>query len=155
MIYGKNMKLKKIWRIKINYKGAKMKKLFIITLLTLLVLTGCGKSKYVITSGLDKTTIEVNGVEDNTAVESSSITLNSNKTVNIDSQLDKGQLKIDFCSAINTADADEMENYVVTDVVKTIVVNPGDNIQFDLGADTYILQIVSVGSTNGKVIITY
>ena len=132
-----------------------MKKLFIITLLTLLVLTGCGKSKYVITSGLDKTTIEVNDVEDNTAVESSSITLNSNKIVNIDSQLDKGQLKIDFCSAINTADADEIENCVVTDIVKTIVVNPGDSIQFDVGAGTYILQIVSVGSTNGKVIITY
>ena len=132
-----------------------MKKLLIITLLTLFVLTGCGRSKYVVSSGSDRTTIEVNDVDDNTAVESSSITLNSNKIVNIDSQLDKGQLKIDFCSAINTADADEMENYVVTDIVKTIVLNPGDNVQFELAADTYILQIVSVGNTNGKVIITY
>ena len=127
--------------------------LFISAILLLIFLAGCGKAKYVITSSSAKTTIEVKNVEDGTYAETSAISISGKKTVYIESQLDHGELKIEFGEAVNTASSDEPEDYTVVNIVETVNVTPGDKLEIHLDSAEYILQLTAVGNTDGKVII--
>ena len=121
----------------------------------LLVLAGCGKSNYVITSSPSKTTIEVKNVDDGTYGESGAITMSKKKPVKIESALDSGQLKIEFGIAENFATGDEADDYRVVNIGEVVTIGPGDNLELNVDSSEYILQFTAIGKTNGTVTLTY
>ena len=132
-----------------------IKRIFIaLTLITSLFLVGCGAASYSISGGPDKVTIKVNAENDKYG-ESFVMDISKNETIHIDSQLEKGSLKIEFFEVINTADADETDEYEIIDTIKTISVYPGDQIDLSLEySGDFMPALTAVGQTVGTVILT-
>lgn len=135
----------------------KKTKLFVIgAILMMLVLSACGKASYIISGGFGKIKIEVNDVEDGKYAESSPFSFSKGKTITVESGLDKGELQIEFAYVLNMASADEADDYVITDIAKTITVKPGDTVELTLDySQEYELLLTAIGNTNGTVNIAY
>ena len=120
-----------------------------------ILLAGCGKASFVISSSPGKTKIEVKDVDDGAYGETSDISISKKKTVKVESGLDKGQLKIEFGVAENFATGDEADDYRVVAIAETVTVGPGESLELNVDTSEYILQLTAVGKTNGIVTITY
>ena len=136
-----------------------MKKLnkiiFSVTLILMMFLfVGCSGAKYSISGGPTKTTIEVSA-DDGNYGEAFVMDINKNKIVKIDSQLEKGELQIDFAEVINTATGDEPDDYEIVNTIKTINIKPGDQVEVDLDfAGEFMPTLTAVGETSGTVVIS-
>ena len=131
-----------------------MKKIRIImNLLSLvaLLLSGCGGAKLDITSSSKNAKIKINDAEDGTFAEISTMSVSSGKTVHIESSLNKGKLKIEFCEAIEVSSGDEPDEYVAGAIVETVEVGPGDSIDVALTPARYVVQLTTVGQSEGTV----
>ena len=126
---------------------------FVFIALMMLLLSGCGVGNFEISGSSSKTTIKVNNAEDDAYGETYAIEVGKNRTVVINSELDKGELKIDFAEAVNFAMSDEPDDWQTFDVVKSVSVGPGDSEEFTVPEGYYILQLTTIGQTNGKVIV--
>ena len=124
-------------------------------LLISLLICGCGKVfHYEITSSPSKTTVKVMNASDGTYGESDAILVYENRILKVDSSLNKGKLQIDFAGAVNTAGPDESDDYIITGVVETVTVGPGEQATVTLEPGEYILQLTAIGDTEGTVTIT-
>lgn len=123
----------------------------ILAILAVLLLSSCGAVKFDITSSSSKAKISIKDVEDGTYAEISTMSVSNGKTVHIESSLSKGKLKIEFCEAILVSSADETDEYVAGAIVKTVEVGPGENLDVTLDSGRYVLQLTTVGQTEGTV----
>ena len=131
-----------------------MKKIRIILILLILsafLLSGCGAVKFDITSSSSKARISIKDVEDGTYAEISTMTVSGGKTVHIDSSLNKGKLKIEFAEAIEVSSADEEDEFVAGNIVETVEVGPGENLEVTIDPGRYVVQLTTVGQTEGPV----
>ena len=131
-----------------------MKKIRItIILLSLigLLLSGCAGAKFSITSSSKNAKIQINDVEDGTFAEISDMYVSSGKTVHVESSLNKGKLKIEFCEAIDVSTGDEADEYVAGAVMDMVEVGPGETKEVALDVGRYVLQLTTVGQTDGTV----
>ena len=128
----------------------KIKAILVMTL-TILLLSGCGAVKFNITSSSKKANIKISDVEDGTYAEISTMTVSGGKTVHIESSLNKGKLKIEFAEAIEVSSADEEDEFVAGNIVETVEVGPGENIELSIDPGRYVVQLTTVGQTEGTV----
>lgn len=126
--------------------------LFLISIF-LFILTACSGASYSMTGSHNKTTIKVTA-DDGKYGEGFVMDINKNQIISIDSQLEKGELQIDFCEVINMADADETEDYEIVDTIKTVNIKPGDKLEFALDyVGDFMPTLTAIGQTSGTVII--
>lgn len=130
-----------------------MKKILSIFLIAVLLI-GCEGFKFEITSGPNKTTIKVHDAEDGAYIESEAIMIGKNKTIEVESQLDEGELKIEFASASSIASTDGPNEYLIDEVVESINIKADDKLQLTLQPGDYILLITSIGKSDGIVTLT-
>ena len=132
-----------------------MKKYLIrlLSLLLIITLTSCGKFNYEISSGPNRTTIKVTDAKNDAYAEAGPISIGNNRILNITSELDKGELQIEFAEAIVTTSSDEPDDYTILDVVETIKLKPGDTLELSLTPGDYVLLLTTIGDTNGVVTI--
>ncbi|MBO4919759.1 MAG: hypothetical protein J5365_06340 [Erysipelotrichaceae bacterium] len=123
----------------------------ILAMLFMLLLSGCGAVKFEINSSSKKASIKISDVEDGTYAEISTMTVSGGKTVHIDSSLNKGKLKIEFAEAILVSSADEVDEYVAGNIVETVEVGPGENLEVTIDPGRYVVQLTTVGQTEGTV----
>ena len=129
----------------------KIRYAIILVILSVVLLSSCGAIGFDITHTSSKAEIKINNVEDGDFAEISTMSVSNGKTVNIESSLNKGKLKIEFCEAIKVSGSDESDEYVAGDILKTIEINPGDNVDVSLDANRYVLQLTAIGQTDGTV----
>ena len=128
----------------------KIKAILVMTL-TILLLSGCGAVKFNITSSSKNANIKISDVEDGTYAEISTMTVSGGKTVHIDSSLNKGKLKIEFAEAIEVSSADEEDEFVAGNIVETVEVGPGEKLDVSIDPGRYVVQLTTVGQTEGTV----
>ena len=104
-----------------------------------------------ITSSSSKAKIKINDAEDGTYAEISIMSVSNGKKVHIESSLSKGKLKIEFAEAINVSAADESDEYVGGNIAQTIEIAPDENLEVSLDSGKYVLQLTTVGQTEGTV----
>ena len=124
--------------------------MILLSLITLL-LSGCGGAKMDITSSSKNAKIKVNDAEDGTYAEISTMSVSSGKTVHIESSLSKGKLRIEFCEAIKVSPAGETEEYVAGAIIKTVEVGPDEKTDVAIDPARYVVQVTTVGQTEGTV----
>ena len=129
----------------------RMKKIAIVFSLIALLLSGCGGAKFDITSSSKNARIKINDVEDGTFAELSAMYVSNGNTVHVESSLNKGKLKIDFCEAIDVSTGDEVDEYVAGAILETAEVGPGETLEISLDVGRYVLQLTTVGQTDGTV----
>lgn len=135
-----------------------MKKQTIVSLVTIscilsLLLAGCSGLSFSLsftTSG-NHTTIEVNNAADGTTGESSPITVGKGQTVVVESALDKGEVRIDFAEAIVHYYSDEPDVVYTGDVITSVTIGDENRQEIALDPGEYILQVTTIGETNGKI----
>lgn len=131
----------------------KFKKLLITVSILSMVLffTGCSNASYVMTGGHNKTKIEVTA-EDGKYGECFVMDINKNQIVLVESELTEGELQIDFNEVINTATADETDNYEIVNLIKSVNIKPGDKIEIPLDyVGDFMPTLTSIGKTSGTV----
>lgn len=129
----------------------KIRNALILAVLSVLLLSSCGAVGVDITSSSSNAKIKINDVEDGTYAEISTMSVSSGKTVHIESSLNKGKLKIEFCEAIKVSAAGDSDEYVAGNIVKTVEIGPGENLDVSLDSGRYVLQLTTVGKTDGTV----
>ena len=132
----------------------RIRTILMIALFGALFLTGCGAVKFDTTTVFGKSTIKVNNADDGATGESSPISINKNQTMKIESALDSGSLKIDFCEAIDTSIDVENQSYEAGGIMETVTVKPNDTFEVALAQGMYIMQYTAVGKTNGTITAT-
>lgn len=134
-----------------------MKRIISALLVTVLLctgLSGCGKVfHYEITSTPKRTTIKVMKASNDTYGESGIISIGKDKTVTVTSSLEKGELQIGFASAVDLSGADDTDDYEILGLEATVNVKPGDTQELHLEKGDYVLQLTSIGDTDGTVTI--
>ena len=126
----------------------------LISFLFCVSLSACGKVfHYDITSTPNKTTIKVMNASNDTYAESGIISIGKNKTITVTSSLEKGELQIGFASALDLSGADDTDDYEILGLEAMVNVKPGDVEELHLEEGDYVLQLMSVGDTNGTVTI--
>ncbi|MCR4856369.1 MAG: hypothetical protein K5908_09385 [Erysipelotrichaceae bacterium] len=129
----------------------KIRNILILAVLAVLLLCSCSAAKFDITSSSDSAKIKVNDVEDGTYAEISAIYVPGGKTVHIESSLSKGKLKIEFCEAVDISSAGESEEYVAGSILRTVEIGPGEDLDVSLDPERYVLQVTTIGQTDGTV----
>lgn len=132
-----------------------MKKIRIaVTLLSLiaLLLSGCGGGiNFEITSSSKNARIKVNNAEDGAFAEIGTMTVKKGKKAYIESSLNKGKVRIEFCEAIKTSDAGETEEFVAGAILETAEAGPGESIEMALDPDRYYVQLTTIGQSDGTI----
>ncbi|MBQ6560378.1 MAG: hypothetical protein IJL85_06070 [Erysipelotrichaceae bacterium] len=123
----------------------------ILLSLIALLLSGCGGAKFDITSSSKNAKIKINDVEDGTYAEISTMSVSKGKTVHVESSLNKGKLKIEFCEAIDISTGDEPNEYVAGAIIETVEIGPGETLEVSLDSGEYLLQLTTIGQTEGTV----
>ena len=116
-----------------------------------LLLSGCGGAKMDITSSSSKAKIKINDAEDGTYAEISIMSVSKGKTAHVESSLNKGKLKIEFAEAIKISASGETDEFVAGNIAQTIEVGPGENLDLTLDPGKYVLQLTTVGQSDGTV----
>ena len=116
-----------------------------------LALAGCGSFSYTFTTAGNRTTIEINDVEDGEAADSGVISVGKDRAAVIESALEKGQLQIDFTEAAVFHNEDTPDDVMLGDVAQSVTVEPGTKETLSLERGDYVLQVTAVGNTGGKV----
>ena len=129
----------------------KIRKALIFAVLSVLLLSSCGAVGIDITSSSSNAKIKISDVEDGTYAEISTMSVSGGKTVHIESSLSKGKLKIEFCEAIKVSAAGDSDEYVAGNIAKTVEIGPGEKLDVLLDSGRYILQLTTVGKTDGTV----
>lgn len=130
----------------------KMKFLWLMTLVMALLLSGCGSSSFTFTTFGEDTTIEVKDAEDGKTSESTYFTIGKNRVAIVESSLDKGELKIDFTEVtVRKETEDDIEEVIPGEVVTSVTVGVGEKKEVPIERGDYILQVTTIGQTNGKV----
>ena len=65
--------------------------------------------------------------------------------------MSKGKLKIEIAEAITVSAAGETDEYVAGNIAQTIEVGPGENLEVSLDSGKYLLQLTTVGQSDGTV----
>ena len=126
-------------------------KTILILALSVLLLSGCGAVKFEINSSSKKANIKINDVEDGTFAEISTMYVSNGKKVHIESSLNKGKLKIEFAEAIEVSSVDEEDEYVAGNIVETVEVGPGESLELSIDQGRYVVQLTTLGQTEGTV----
>lgn len=123
-------------------------------LLIISLLAGCGKASFTITGNSSKSTIKVTA-EDGKTCEANAMSLSKNKIVKIESELNSGALQIDLMETVNTAAADEPDEYVALDLIQSVTVKPGDSFELSLDyVGEFMPVLTAIGQTEGTVTIS-
>ena len=124
----------------------------IVISVMVLMMAGCEGSTFTTTSIGSKSTIEVNNAADGATGEGPVMEIGKNKTVFVTSDLEKGQLRIDFVEAVNMrVSADDPDDYLYGDIMGSVTVGPGDEAEITLEPGDYLYQFTAIGETGGKV----
>ncbi len=127
------------------------KALIPLLLVFLLLLGGCKGFKYSFTSFGDSTKIEVNGAEGDYG-ESSDFEVGKNRQIILKSELEEGQLQIDFAEAtVFYTDSDSPRDVIIGDVVTSVKIGKGETLNFDLPQGDYVMCCTCIGTTKGVV----
>ena len=122
----------------------------------LLFFTACEGSSFIYTSVGTKTTLEIKDASDGSASEMEPVNIGKNRKITIESQLEKGSVKIDFAEATIFRDADPdstiPDDVIVGDVIESITIAPGDQTEVKLAPGDYVPQVTAVGDTAGKIL---
>ena len=116
-----------------------------------LLLMGCDKPAFTMTSAGNKITINVNDAADGADSECGPYSVGKGKTAYVESALESGALKIDFTEATVFRDSDSMEEVILGSVAASITVGAGEQAEVPLGQGDYVLQLTTVGTAKGKV----
>ena len=79
------------------------------------------------------------------------MSVSSGKKAHIESSLNSGKLKIEFCEAVLVSSADEKDEFIAGAILKTVEVSPGENIDVELDPARYYVQVTTIGKTGGTV----
>lgn len=120
-------------------------------LVAAMVLAGCGGFPMSVTIVGNNTTIELKDAEDGHYGETGVISVGKNRVVVIDSSLNKGEIRIDFAEATIYSHTDEPDDVIVGSVVTSVTVGPGYKEEMELERGDYVMQITTIGNTDGTV----
>lgn len=132
-----------------------MKKTALLCCLVLaMVLSGCSNN-FTFTSFMGKITIEIKDDEGGRTSESDYFTLDKGKVLNVESSLAEGQVQIDFVEAeVYLHEGDDPADVILGDTVDSITAGPGDSQTVSLDPGDYVIQLTTIGKTNGKILVT-
>ncbi len=128
--------------------------LIAVLLAAALLLTGC-KASFVISGTGTKSTIDVKNAENDAYGESSVMSVGNGRVAVVESALDKGKLQIDFVEVAVFHHDDEPDETMTLDTVASVTVGPGEKTEVEIPSGDYVLQVTTVGQTNGKVTVEF
>ena len=131
-------------------KKARAAFIAVLAMATVMLLVGCEGVKLTLTSVGSKTTIEAKDAPDGTYGEAGPFSVGKGKSAAVESSLDKGELKIDFMEVAVFHNDEGPDDVMDLDVVASVTVGAGDKRDIPLDKGDYLLQITTVGETNGK-----
>ena len=118
-----------------------------------LLLNGCDGVSYDITTFGSKTTVQVNDVGDGADAESIPLSVGKNRHATVTSELNKGQLQIDFVEVTVFAREGEADEVIYGDTAASVTVAPGGAETVPLDKGDYVARFTAIGETGGTVII--
>jgi len=129
----------------------KIKKV-VLLILVLLLICGCsGKFTFETSIKGEKIEIKVNDAQDGESGETLEFEVMKNRVLDITSNLDKGEMKLDFVSVVIFTNEEGPDDVVVNEVVKSITIASNETVQLELNPDYYIIQFTSTGNSNGSI----
>ena len=135
-------------------KGLIRKFTAILVVIAIVLSTGCSGASYSMTGSSNKLTIKATA-EDGKYAEGFVMDISKKESVVIESELEEGELQIDFMEVINTASGDETDNYEAISTIKTVTVKPGDHLEFTLDYyGEFMPTLTAIGKTTGTVTIS-
>lgn len=123
-----------------------------ILLALAMILTAC-KGGFVISGTNSKLTIKIEDAKNDAYAESQDFSIGKNKAASVTSSLDKGKLKIDFVEVVITKDDKGNEQTDYFDTQATVTVGPGETQKVDIPNGDYVMQLTTIGETNGTVVV--
>ena len=127
----------------------------IVCLFIMALLAGCSSASYSMHGKHNEINIEVSA-DDGKYGGCFVMDIKKDQIVHIDSKLKEGALQIEFFEVVNTATADESDDYEIISTIKTVTVNPGD--QLDVSLDGYkgdfMPGLTAIGKTSGELVIS-
>ena len=126
----------------------------LLLIFSMMLLTACSGGNFTMTGTGSKITIEVKDAEDGAYAESFDFSVGKDKYIAVASELDKGELQIEFAEVSIFTHDKEPDELIVGDVIETITVGPGENSELELPKGNYIMLLTTVGETNGKLTVT-
>lgn len=133
-----------------------LRNLLVLSFIVMIVLSlsGCDGASYTMTGTGSKTTIKVSA-EDGKYGEGFVMDISKKEIISIDSQLEEGELQIDFLEVMNTATGDEPDDYETLSTIKTVNIKPGDHLEFALDyVGEFMPGLTAIGKTSGTIIIS-
>ena len=125
-------------------------KVAVCMLLTIALLAGCGGAAFSMTTTGQKSTLKANEAEDGTFIETEYTSVGKNRIAVIESNLEKGQLQIDFVEVTVFAHTDQPADVIQGDIAVSVTVGSDDKEQIDLPKGDYVIRITAVGTTTGE-----
>lgn len=130
----------------------------IITVLMILlaasVFTACSGASYEMTGTSNKATIKIKA-DDGKYAEGIVMDKSLKEIIVIDSQLNEGEMQIEFQEVHNTAESDEIDNYEVLSTLASVNVKPGDHLELPIDyAGDFRPDLTSIGHSEGTIIIS-
>ena len=120
-----------------------------------LILAGCSFGTFEFSGSPSKATIKVKNASDGAYGESFEFVVGKNEKLKYTSQLDKGQVQIDFIEVFNISSPDEADNYIDGDTVDSITIGTGETVTIELPEGEYKMGVTTIGETNGKIALEY
>jgi uncharacterized cupredoxin-like copper-binding protein len=126
----------------------------LMILLTATVFAACSGVSYEMTGTADKATIKIKA-DDGKYAEGIVMNKSRNEVIVIDSQLNEGELQIEFQEVYNRARSDEPDDYEVLSTLTSVNVKPGDHLELPIDyAGDFRPDLTSIGHSEGTVVIT-
>ena len=125
-------------------------KLAVCIAVTIALLAGCAGVSFVVTTAGNKVSVKVDDPDDGTYVETESFSFGKDQVVSVTSDLEDGELQIEFIEATVFTYADQTEDVTLGDTAVSVTVGPDDETEFDLPKGDYVIRVTAAGSPSGK-----
>lgn len=121
-----------------------------ILLALVLILSACGAAKFSLTSVGSKFSLEANEAEDGDFIESQYYSVGKDRVAVIASELEKGELQIDFVEAMVFDHADDDPDVYLGDVAVSVVLGAQDEQTVELPRGDFVVRFTAIGTLTGK-----
>ena len=125
-------------------------KFTVCIVLIVALLASCASVSFVVTTAGNKIKVKVEKPDDGAYVETESFSFGKDQVVSVTSDLEEGELQIEFVEATVFKYADQTEDVILGDTAVSVTVGPDEDTEFDLSKGDYVIRITAVGSPDGK-----
>ena len=125
-------------------------KFAVCIVLIVALLASCASVSFVVTTAGNKVSVKVDDPDDGAYVETESFSFGKDQVVSVTSDLEEGELQIEFVEATVFKYADQTEDVTLGDTAVSVTVGPDDETEFDLPKGDYVIRVTAAGSPSGK-----